>query len=568
MSEKSYTKYIGVVLDDRYQILEKIGQGGMAVVFRALDLRLNREVAIKIIRDELFRDADMLRRFYAEAHAVAQLSHPGIVAVYDVSQNDNVGYLVMELISGITLKQYIDRKKTVPWKQVVHFARQIADALQHAHEHGIIHRDIKPMNIMLLQNGTTKVADFGIAAFENEIRETRGQAVGSLHYIAPEQLRGGRADARGDVYSLGVTMYEMLTGYKPYTGETPTDILKKQSSNSLLPVRAFDVDVPSELEDIVLRAMDTNPDSRYQTAKDLKTALNTFANKVLKADRRTKAEEDGSVFKVSVIPTVNIPKKEYIRSMRRSSRIGFSLGSFALMASGIVLFVFLWTYWLSDVFSPAERMQLPNFVGSSYETISKDVSLTSKYNFTVNYVVDTSTPAGTVISQEPVAGRSLMVTEEGMNVRLNVSTGFILTEVPNVVGLDYREASLNLQNAGFAVEISNVVSSSSPKDQVIGTSPAASEKISAGSTVYVTVSAGAQVSYVRMPNLIGLTEDAAVAKLQNAHLAYGGSERKNSDYEAGTVIAQSVVAFAEVEELTRITLTVSSGPGYMPGVFY
>ena len=568
MSEKSYTKYIGVVLDDRYQILEKIGQGGMAVVFRALDLRLNREVAIKIIRDELFRDADMLRRFYAEAHAVAQLSHPGIVAVYDVSQNDNVGYLVMELISGITLKQYIDRKKTVPWKQVVHFARQIADALQHAHEHGIIHRDIKPMNIMLLQNGTTKVADFGIAAFENEIRETRGQAVGSLHYIAPEQLRGGRADARGDVYSLGVTMYEMLTGYKPYTGETPADILKKQSSNSLLPVRAFDVDVPSELEDIVLRAMDTNPDSRYQTAKDLKVALNTFANKVLKADRRTKAEEDGSVFKVSVIPTVNIPKKEYIRSMRRSSRIGFSLGSFALMASGIVLFVFLWTYWLSDVFSPAERMQLPNFVGSSYETISKDVSLTSKYNFTVNYVVDTSTPAGTVISQEPVAGRSLMVTEEGMNVRLNVSSGFILTEVPNVVGLDYREASLNLQNAGFAVEISNVVSSSSPKDQVIGTSPAASEKISAGSTVYVTVSAGAQVSYVRMPNLIGLTEDAAVAKLQNAHLAYGGSERKNSDYEAGTVIAQSVVAFAEVEELTRITLTVSSGPGYMPGVFY
>ena len=568
MSEKSYTKYIGIVLDDRYQILEKIGQGGMAVVFRAIDLRLNREVAIKIIRDELFRDADMLRRFYAEAHAVAQLSHPGIVAVYDVSQNENVGYLVMELISGITLKQYIDRKKAVPWKQVVHFSRQIADALQQAHEHGIIHRDIKPMNIMLLQNGTTKVADFGIAAFENEIRETRGQAVGSLHYIAPEQLRGGMADARGDVYSLGVTMYEMLTGYKPYTGETPADILKKQSTNSLLPVRAFDVDVPAELEEIVLRAMDTDPDKRYQTAKDLKTALNTFANKVLKADRRGGSGENGSVFKVSVIPTVNIPKKEYIRSMRRSSRIGFSLGSFALMASGIVLFVFLWTYWLSDVFTPAERMQLPNFVGSSYDTISRDVSLTSRYNFAVSYVPDTSIPAGIVISQEPVAGRSLMVTEEGMNVRLNVSSGFALTEVPNVVGIDYREASLTLQNAGFTVEISNVVSSSSPKDQVIGTSPAAGEKITAGSTVYVSVSAGAQVNYVRMPNLIGLTEDAAIAKLQNAHLAYGGSERKNSDYEAGTVIAQSVVAFAEVEELTRITLTVSSGQGYTPGIFY
>ena len=568
MNEKSYTKYIGIVLDDRYQILEKIGQGGMAVVFRALDLRLNREVAVKIIRDELFRDAEMLRRFYAEAHAIAQLSHSGIVAVYDVSQNENVGYLVMELISGITLRQYIDRKKAVPWKQVAHFSRQIADALQHAHEHGIIHRDIKPMNIMLLQNGTTKVADFGIAAFENEIRETRGQAVGSLHYIAPEQLRGGKADARGDIYSLGVTMYEMLTGYRPYTGETPAEILRKQSSGTLLPVRAFDVDVPAELESIVLKAMDTDPEKRFQTAGELKTALNTFANKVLRADRREKSGEDGSVFKVSVIPTVNIPKREYVRSMRRSSRIGFSLGSFALLAAVVTMFVFLWNFWLSDVFSPAVRMQLPNFVGSSYETIARDVSLTSRYNFTVNYVVDTSSPAGTVLSQDPAAGRSLMVTEEGMNVRLNVSSGYVLTDVPNVVGKDYREASLELQNAGFSVEISNVVSSSVAKDQVMGTSPAAGEKISAGSTVYVTVSAGAQVSYVRMPNLVGLTEDAAVAKLQNAKLSYGGSERKTSDYEPGTVIAQSVVAFAEVEELTRIVLTVSSGPGSDPGIFY
>ena len=568
MSEKSYTKYIGIVLDDRYQILEKIGQGGMAVVFRALDMRLNREVAVKIIKDELFKDAEMLRRFYAEAHAIAQLSHSGIVAVYDVSKNENIGYLVMELISGITLRQYIDRKKAIPWKQVVHFSRQIADALQHAHEHGIIHRDIKPMNIMLLQNGTTKVADFGIAAFENEIRETRGQAVGSLHYIAPEQLRGEKADARGDIYSLGITMYEMLTGYRPYTGESPAEILKKQSGGALLPIRAFDVDVPGELEEIVLKAMDTDPNNRYQTAKELKTALNTFAGKVLKADRRTKAEENGGVFKVSVIPTVNVPKREYIRSMRRSNRIGFSLGSFALLAAGITLFVYLWNFWLSDVFSPAVRMQLPNFVGSSYETISRDISLTSRYNFTVNYVVDTSSPAGTVLSQDPEAGRSLMVTEEGMNVRLNVSSGFALTEVPNVVGKDYREASLELQNAGFTVEISNIVSSGIAKDQVIGTNPAAGEKISAGSVVYVTVSAGAQVSYVRMPNLIGLTEDAAIAKLQSANLSYGGSERKASDYEPGTVIAQSTVAFAEVQELTRITLTVSSGPDNVPGVFY
>ena len=189
---RSYTRYLGTVLDDRYQILEKIGEGGMSIVFRALDVRLNREVAVKIVRDELFGDEEIQRRFYAEAHAVAQFSHPNIVAIYDVSRNEERGYLVMELISGITLRQYLDRKQTIPWKQVFYFSRQIADALDHAHQRGIIHRDIKPMNLMLLSNGSIKVADFGLAAFESELQETRGQAFGSLHYIAPEQLRGKR----------------------------------------------------------------------------------------------------------------------------------------------------------------------------------------------------------------------------------------------------------------------------------------------------------------------------------------------------------------------------------------
>ena len=542
MSEKSYTKYLGTVLDDRYQILEKIGEGGMAIVFRALDTRLNREVAVKIVRDELFGDEEISRQFFAEAHAVAKLSHPGIVAIYDVSQTEDLSYLVMELLSGITLRQYMERKHPVPWKQVLHFSRQIADALQHAHERGIIHRDIKPQNIMLLPNGSIKVADFGIAAFQHELNETKGEALGSLHYIAPEQLRGKKADARGDVYSLGVSMYEMLTGYKPYTGET---------------------------ENIVMKAMAVDPAERYQSSQELKTALNRFTDKVVKAENRARnglGEQEGGPLKVSVTPTVNIPKWEYVRSMRRSNRIGFSTGSFALLAVVVMMFVFLWNFWLRDVFTEAQRVELPNFVGSSYDTISHDVSLTSRYKFTVTEVVDTSTPAGTVLAQDPVAGRSLMLTDEGMPVRLSVSTGYVLSEVPNVVGSDYREATRVLQNAGFVVEISNQTSQTVAKDLVISSSPSAGESISAGSTVYLTVSSGVQISYVRMPNLVGLSEDAAIEKLRNANLTYGGSERITSVYDAGTVISQSVVAFAEVEELTNVTLTVSSGGA--GGIFY
>lgn len=567
MSDKSYTKYLGTVLDDRYEVIEKVGEGGMAIVYKARDIRLDRCVAVKVVRDELFGDEEVIKRFYAEAHAVATLSHPNIVSVYDVSQSEDISYIVMELISGITLRQYMDRKRPVPWKQVLHFSKQIADALQHAHERGVIHRDIKPQNILLLQNGTIKVADFGIAAFENEINETKGQAIGSLNYIAPEQLKGKKADVRGDVYSLGVSMYEMLTGFKPYTGETPLEILQKQQAAAPLPIRAFDVDVPQEFEDIVLKAMAPEPENRYKSAEELKKALNTFTSRFRKEENRARNEAEGKTggpLKVSVTPTVNIPRREYIRSVRRTNRIGFSLGTFALLSMAVASFVFLWNFWLRDVFSEAERMELPNFMGSSYDVICNDVALNSKYNFNVNYVVDTVSPAGTVLAQEPAAGRSLMITDRGMDVTLSVSTGYILNEVPNVVNLDYREATLLMENAGFVVEVTNVTSPSVAKDLVMSSSPTAGEKISAGSTVYLSVSGGAQINYVKMPNLIGLSEDAAIMKLQNANLTYGGSERKSSEYEPGTVIAQSTVAFAEVEELTRITLTISAGGG----IFY
>ena len=220
----STENYIGRVLDGRYEIQSLLGEGGMAVVYKAMDHRLNRQVAIKIMRQEMAADEEFRRRFLAEAHAVAMLSNHNIVAIYDVSRSSSMEYIVMELVDGITLKQYMERRGALGWRETLHFSRQIARALRHAHERGIVHRDIKPNNIMLLKDGTIKVADFGIAALENEAVESNGQAIGSIHYIAPEQARGESPDARSDLYSLGVVMYEMLTGEKPYTGDSLGEI--------------------------------------------------------------------------------------------------------------------------------------------------------------------------------------------------------------------------------------------------------------------------------------------------------------------------------------------------------
>ena len=230
--DQEMNKWIGTTLDDRYEIISLVGSGGMAYVYRAVDHRLNRSVVVKIMREEAAADETVRSRFAAESHAVAMLSHPNIVAVYDVSKSDVVEYIVMELIDGVTLLQYMEKKGALPWHEALHFTRQIAKALSHAHSRGIIHRDIKPHNIMLLRDGTIKVADFGIAALESEIEDNKGEAIGSIHYIAPEQIRGESPDGRSDLYSLGVVMYEMLTGQKPYTGDTVGEIAIKHMNTS------------------------------------------------------------------------------------------------------------------------------------------------------------------------------------------------------------------------------------------------------------------------------------------------------------------------------------------------
>ena len=548
-------KYIGKLLDDRYEILETIGEGGMALVFRALDHRLNRYVAVKIMREEMAGDEEFRRRFCAESHAVAMLSNPNIVAVYDVSHSDEREYIVMELISGITLKQYMDKKGALDWKEVVHFTKQITRALSHAHERGIIHRDIKPQNIMLLRDGTLKVADFGIAALENEVYENNGQTIGSIHYIAPEQARGNSPDARSDIYSLGVVMYEMLSGKLPFTGDTLAEIAVKHMNAKPEPLRSILPSIPEELERITLKAMNADLAGRYQTAGELLSDLDEFTQSAMKQELPVESESDAPP--KPVLSYSELTKASYNIRRKKASRVSFLSGSFAVLVLAVFLFVFLWNFWVKDLFSPAERIDLPNFIGSRYDDVVRDAD--SIYNFIITDVYTNDEEPGIIISQKPDPGRSMSVENDGVTVEISVSRSMTSIEVPDVSGLDYRMAAEQLQKMGFSVEIESATSDSIAHNYVISTSPASGEMVISGSRIYLSVSSGPQVLYVEMPNLIGLSEEAAIKKLESNNLSYAGSTWVISPLDKGMVVGQDVKIGENVEEHSKVTLQVSLG---------
>lgn len=321
--------YIGKTLDGRYEIMNIIGEGGMAIVYRALDHRLNRYVAVKIMRSEMATDEDFRRRFNAESQAVAMLSHPNIVAVYDVSRSEAMEYIVMELIDGITLKQYMDKRGMLAWREAVHFSKQIAKALSQAHARGIIHRDIKPQNIMLLRDGTIKVADFGIAALESEVEEKPdGQAIGSIHYIAPEQARGESPDARSDIYSLGVLMYEMLTGNVPYSGDTLGEIAIKHMQSAPVSPREVNPEIPEDLERITLKAMASRIDMRYQSAAELLRDLDMLNAVQPQPETEKEPTGEGGHGVKPVRSSTELSKANYQRRRRRASKVSFAAGFF------------------------------------------------------------------------------------------------------------------------------------------------------------------------------------------------------------------------------------------------
>ena len=557
--ENTTDKYIGKILDDRYEIIELIGSGGMANVYKALCHRLNRYDAVKIMRDETAANTELRRRFRAESQAVAMLSHPNIVSVYDVSHSDDVEYIVMELIDGITLKQYLQKKSVLDPSEVLDFTIQTAKALEHAHSKGIIHRDIKPQNIMLLKDGMIKVADFGIASLENTIEENNGETVGSVHYIAPEQARGEAPDARSDIYSLGIVMYEMLTGKLPYVGNSDVEVAVKHMNTDPVTPRDIVPSIPEELERICLKAMNSNIVERYQSASEMLADLEEYKSQSLAAHVLEDSE--------AVLIDSEEPPRRRAKRSRRSKKIALSSGILAVLLFIIIGFVFLNGYFLKDLFSDPVKVKVDNFVGRYYEDVINDKDYKKIYDFKVTFKVDLEHEYGIILSQDPESGRSKTVSDKGSKIVVElvcaaetVDGQKRLLKVPDIVNHEREEAISMVQDAGFTYTLEQAPSDSITKGYVISTDPVADAAADEGSEIKIIISTGPETVMTKVPQLKGLSKESAIAKIESSNLSIGNISTAESDLVAGTVIDQNIAAGTEIEEHTKISITVSSGP--------
>lgn len=582
--------YIGQFLDNRYEILEKIGSGGMAVVYKARCHRLNRFVAIKILKSDLAQDVELRKRFHAESQAVAMLSHPNIVSVYDVSHSDNIDYIVMELIEGITLKQYINRKGILNWKEALHFTTQIAKALSHAHSRGIIHRDIKPHNIMILKDGSVKVADFGIARLLSTQNTLTQEALGSVHYISPEQAKGGAVDARSDIYSVGVVMYEMLTSRLPFEGDSAVSIAIQHISSIPLMPREINPDIPAGLEDITMHAMEPNLDARYPSADALLADLEefrknpsiTFNYSSVPVVQNTK---DDDIDSTRIIPTGGIVQRkgtqsaakkssgnalsrdrntneDYRKNRKKANATTTLIGIFCIIVFLMGLVWFMWNYAIKDWLNPQdERISVQNFVGMYVDNVVGNSAYTETYNFTIKEVTSSEYSAGYIISQDPSAERSIVASASGINVTLTVSTGDLEEIMPDYYNKDYRTAELELRNMGLdlRIEVDSETSEEITNGYVMYQSPQAGEILHRGDTVYITYSSGADIALVDVPNVVGLTKEQAILRLESYNLTYEFEEDVYSEYPEGYVVFQSYEKGEEVPIHTKVVLQVSKG---------
>jgi serine/threonine-protein kinase len=564
----------------------------MAYVYKARCHRLNRLVAVKILREELAGNEEFRRRFHTESQAVAMLSHPNIVAVYDVSRSGNIEYIVMELIEGITLKQYISRKGLLNWKESLHFATQITKALCHAHSKGIIHRDIKPHNTMILKDGSVKVADFGIAQLLSMQSTLTQEALGSVHYISPEQAKGGQVDARTDIYSVGVVMYEMLTSRLPFVGDTAVSVAIQHISAMPLMPREINPDIPEGLENITMHAMEADLSLRYATADELLLELEEFRKNPAAVfsyvSPENAAHEAADMNATRVVPQAAVisrapaptrrpraPKRpemtrdEYRRNRRRTSQTSTLVGVLVIIVFLVAVCIFMWTYFFKDMLNPNDELiTVPKFVGQRYEDVRDNPDYAQHFNFLEpKYESHESYGEGYITSQDPSADRkqSLKDGVDAIDVKLTVSTGKPpAVKMPDLVNKDYRVAITTLENLNLDLHIrdEDMASNSVTVGYVIETQPAQGEPLTRGQTVFVTYSAGPEITYVRVPRVVGLQQELGESRLLNSELTYD-IEYVFDDAEAGEIIYQDISG-DEVPKRTKIYLQVSKGPQETP----
>ena len=574
-------KYIGKMLDGRYEIIELIGSGGMANVYKAKCHRLNRMVAVKILKSDMAENEEIRRRFRDESRAVAQLSHANIVSVYDVSSSGDTEYIVMELIDGITLKQYMERRGQMDWRESLHFIIQIMRALEHAHSRGIIHRDIKPQNIMVLRDGSVKVADFGIACLQNNAQTLTQDALGSVHYISPEQARGEHIDARSDIYSAGVVLYEMLTGRLPFEGDTAVSVAIQHLSSVPLAPSEIREDVPKGLELICMKAMCADINKRYASAtamledlesfrknpdidmeyirEELKEKENTEATRYISKKELSEAVRNKKEKEKDELAAEKQEKTGIAGTKDEKKRMAIIIGAFA----GALLLIFLIFTLIFNGFGgggDSSGHKVPDIRGMTVEEAKKLEGI--KDIFTIE-VVGTKENIkyndGEIISQDPSEGT---LRKNNLTIQVYVCAKVEKSYMPTVLNMSESEAKsiLNNMSLGLNIQVQDKPSDTVAKGLVVATSPAAGAEIRQGNTVIIYISSGREIKPVTVPNFVGMTEEKANLEAQKLGLVVGASSSEYSDKPAGTVIRQSISATTESKTGDNIYFTISLGP--------
>ena len=581
-------QYIGKMLDNRYEILERIGTGGMAIVYKAKCHRLNRLVAIKILKSDLAQNEEFRRRFNAESQAVAQLSHPNIVSVYDVSRGGDMEYIVMELIDGITLKQYMEKRGQLNWRESLHFITQIMRGLSHAHSRGIIHRDIKPQNIMVLRDGSVKVADFGIACLADSAQTLTQEALGSVHYISPEQARGDRPDARSDIYSSGVVLYEMLTGRLPFEGESAVSVAIQHLSSIPLAPREINPDIPEQLELICMKAMAPDLEHRYQSADAMIADLEAFRKnpevemKFDLSDLRPE-ENDEPTRTIRTMPShtvtipVHQPERNYPRRERDedeeprragSGKRGVLVGAVTVAAVAVVIVLFK---TILGSFAPAvvDQYQVPDLYNMTIEEAENDPRIEGVFEIQkAGSEFSTDVPEGHILRQDPKKEETRKGSQ--LVIQVWVSAGEETGEVPDLENKSEQDARILLEklNKEYNLELTveapeelKQFSEEITEGYVIKTEPAQGEILKKGDTVKLILSKGPDIKPVTVLPFVGMSIDSVLSQLESYKLTcdVADVEVVDSDKPGGTIVWQSPASGETVPEWTTIKFRVSAG---------